>query len=159
MSGEEVPGGDSDLWHLQVDKVAQETGHLDPPEVKLKINRQEMRFVIDTGSPVSTIGSATSVPGLRLGRSHLVLTSFTGHNIPIKGEGEVTVQHGLISKPLKLVVANLPKSVNLLGRDWISALGLNTDQELHVSSRKLDEVLREHEEVFSDELGKVPIKV
>ena len=113
-----------EIWHLRVNREAEDAGHLQPPQVTLDVNGQRMTFVVDTGSPVSIIGSRTNTPGLRLGRSKLVLSSFTGHQIPIKGEADVTVRHGSASASLKIVKVDLP-AINLLGRDWISALKLN----------------------------------
>ena len=113
-----------EIWHLQVNREAEDAGHLQPPQVTLDVNGQRMTFVVDTGSPVSIIGSRTNIPRLKLGRSKLVLSSFTGHQIPIKGEADVTVRHGTASASLKIVKVDLP-AINLLGRDWISALKLN----------------------------------
>ena len=116
-----------EIWHLRVNREAEDAGHLQPPQVTLGVNSQRMTFVVDTGSPVSIIGSRTNIPGLRLGRSKLVLSAFTGHQIPTKGEGDVTVKHGTASASLKIVKVDLP-AINLLGRDWISALKLNMDR-------------------------------
>ncbi|KAF0289669.1 hypothetical protein FJT64_012094 [Amphibalanus amphitrite] len=104
------------------------------------VNGTDMEFVVDTGSPVTIIGSDSSVPGLCLQRSDLVLSSFTGHAIPVKGEAVVKVQRGTKQKNLRLVVVDFPQPVNLLGRDWFAALGLGARGEVQVTDgRTLDE--------------------
>ena len=161
-SVQEVVGGEDDqgLWRIHLTEAVDAAEQLKPPEVKVSVNGYDMTFTVDTGSPVTIIGSGSRVPGLKLKRSKLTLSSFTGHQIPIRGEADVTAQLGATSRSLRIVVADMPKSVNLLGREWISALGLTARRVLHVSNNKtMEDVLSKHDEVFGEELGKVPVKI
>ncbi|XP_043227191.1 uncharacterized protein K02A2.6-like [Amphibalanus amphitrite] len=156
---QEVSQSETELWCVQQGQGS-EASHMAPLKMTLQVNDTDMEFVVDTGSPVTIIGSDSSVPGLCLQRSDLVLSSFTGHAIPVKGEAVVKVQRGTKQKNLRLVVVDFPKPVNLLGREWMAALGLTPHGVLQLKrEQQLEDVLARHQEVFSEELGRVPIKI
>ena len=81
--------------------------------------------MIDSGSPVTTLGRDTVIPGLQLERSELRLTSFTGNVILLVGEGKVTVEFRGRCHRLRLVVVDLPGERRVLGRDWMRALDIS----------------------------------
>ena len=112
-----------DLWNVQLAQGS-EGCHVAPVKLAACVNGRSMEFEVDTGSPVTIVGSNHSIPGLQLQRSGLKLTSFTGHAIPIQGEGVVEVQSGQAARKLRVVVAAVDTPVNLLGMEWLSALGL-----------------------------------
>ena len=101
--------GQLDLWQVELVNV----NHVVPQEVTLEVNGRPMSFSVDTGSPVSIIGANVKVPGLSLKQSQLALSSYTGHPIPIKGEGMVQVRHKQGPSQLRLAVADLQKATNL----------------------------------------------
>lgn len=131
---------------------------------QVKVNGQEMTMLIDTGSPVTIVCAETHIPGLKLRPSELHLTSFTGQQIRLRGEGEVDVEvSGRVAR-LRLVVSNMGPHRPLMGREWIKALraapGLESLNVCPVAPLPtLKEVLDRHREVFEDELGKIPVKV
>ena len=57
-------------------------------------------------------------------------------------------------------MVGLHKSVNLVGREWMSALGLAPHKVLQLKRvQQLEDVLARHQEVFGEELDRVPIKI
>ncbi|KAF0295683.1 hypothetical protein FJT64_006790 [Amphibalanus amphitrite] len=80
----------------------------------------------------SAVGRDTLIPGLQLRPSPLHLTSFTGHVIPLIGEGQVSVRFRGRDHRLRLVVVDLPGERRLLGRDWMSALNISASGEAAV---------------------------
>ncbi|KAF0298969.1 hypothetical protein FJT64_003672 [Amphibalanus amphitrite] len=83
-------------------------------------------------------GAAGQWPGSGAARrralrpSPLHLTSFTGHVIPLIGEGQVSVRFRGRDHRLRLVVVDLPGERRLLGRDWMSALNISASGEAAV---------------------------
>ncbi|KAF0306145.1 hypothetical protein FJT64_022284 [Amphibalanus amphitrite] len=76
--------------------------------------------------------------GLKLRPSQLVLTSFTGQQIPLAGEADVSVELRGQQKMLRLVVSKLPPHKPLMGREWIGPLqmGLKSPAQLNIQSYK-----------------------
>ena len=121
--------------HVTEDSVQQFEGQLlginvpndsgDLPLVSGRVNGRDIEMLIDTGSPVTTVGRDTVIPGLQLEHSELRLTSFTGHVVPLVGEGTVTVEFRGRRHPLRLVVVDLPGERRVLGRDWMRALDIS----------------------------------
>ena len=89
-------------------------------------------MLVDSGSPVTAVGRDIDIPGLRLATCLLKLTSFTGHAIPLIGEGEVSVRYRGRDHRLRLVVVDLPGERRLLGRDWMRALDIGVGGEAAV---------------------------
>ena len=107
-------GGAADAYPEMLHIKTGGAGDTEPPTVDLLVNGQPMRFVVDTGSPVTIVGVHAQVPGLQLQRSARRLSGFTGHVIPVKGEALVHVQYqDLVVENLTLLVTNLPRAINL----------------------------------------------
>ncbi|XP_043235721.1 uncharacterized protein K02A2.6-like [Amphibalanus amphitrite] len=129
-------------------------------KVNMAVNEKNVTFIVDTGCPVTMIPEAQA-EGLNLKNTRCKLTSYTGHEIPVRGMTEVDVQYeGQMKKlPVYVVGGNGPC---LLGRNWLHEIKLNWSSlvgqvkekpEPQKKMKKLSEVLKEHEELFSDELG------
>ena len=102
------------LWAKMEAKAA-------PIKCELKVEGKNLTMEIDTGAEVSIIAEDTFkalLPGLTLSHSGVVLRTYTHESIPVRGEAQVTVQHGVTTQQLRLiVVAGGGKS--LLRRDWL----------------------------------------
>ena len=144
------------LFHLK------EKGH-PPLMVTVELNNSSLRMEIDTGAAVSII-SETTYTGLwpknarpPLLQSTVLLRTYTGETLPIKGQVKVNVTYQGQVRQLRLLVVR-GNGPSLLGRDWLSALNINL-QELSVlhtgGIKNLQDILDSHAELFKDELGLV----
>ena len=144
------------LWNVQVGEGSVNGA----PTAQLTVNGANIEFVVDTGSPVTIVSDQTLVPGLKLRPSQLVLTSFTGQQVPLAGEADVSVElHGQ-QKMLRLVVSKLPPHKPLMGREWIDLfqIGLKSPEQVKAIDTSLDQVLQRHANVFREELGKLSVR-
>ena len=144
------------LWEVEGDDVAGLSAN-----VAVSINGGGVNMMIDTGSPVSIVSKDVVIPGMRMKKSLLKLKSFTGHQIALVGESDVTVRMGKCEQRLRLVVADMSGHRALMGRDWIAALKISVpgDGEVKVVEQmQLKSVLEKHKEVFKEGLGHISIK-
>uniref|UniRef100_A0A3B3XII2 ribonuclease H n=1 Tax=Poecilia mexicana TaxID=48701 RepID=A0A3B3XII2_9TELE len=133
---------------------------VEPFEVKVEVNRKEVKFEIDTGCSVSLMNEnhflelwhKDSRPQIK--ESKLSLKSYSGEKITVVGVAQVEVSYANQKKTLPLVVVK-GTGPNLLGRGWLEELKLKWDEIRHVKTEAqgLQEVLLRHEEVFKEELG------
>ena len=114
---------------------------------------------LDTGAAISVINESTykivlaQQPLLR--KSNVKLHTYSGEQLSVLGELQVTVHYNeqKVSLPLIVLQGSGP---NLFGRNWLEQIKLNWPQLCTVkSSSALQEVLDQHEAVFCDELGKL----
>ena len=129
------------------------------PLVTVDINGRSTEMMVDTGSPVSIVGVDT-VPGLKLKKSDLRLTSYTGQQVSIRGEATVRVRHNGQERSLRIVVSDQRGHRPLLRRDWLRELRLDWQSVFEInragSQRTLKTVLAAHQAVFADGLGAMP---
>ncbi|OUC48352.1 putative reverse transcriptase [Trichinella nativa] len=132
-------------------------------EVTVKINGKSTRMELDTGAAVTTVTPECwkSIGSPKLKRATVMLRSFTGHEVNLKGETMVTVEGDTGTRKLVLRVAK-NGATNVMGQDWISAFGasdilrplLTNKKEVNaVESRTQNDVCAEFPEVFEDGLG------
>ena len=149
---EETGPDDEDLWRVNtIQPAAAEWA-------QVKVNGHQLTMLVDTGSPVTIISADTHVPGLKLQPSQLRLTSFTGQQIHLCGEGEVSVEVAGRVARLRLIVSDIGSHRPLMGREWIRALrtdaGLGTPVVCPVAAPlTLQQVLNRHQEVFKGRAG------
>ena len=78
-----------------------------PMKCELKVESRNLTMEIDTGAEVSIIAEDTFKALLRdltLSPSSVVLRTYTHESIAVRGEAQVTVQHGVTTQQLRLVV-------------------------------------------------------
>ncbi|OUC46564.1 putative zinc knuckle, partial [Trichinella nativa] len=132
-------------------------------EVTVKINGKSTRMELDTGAAVTTVTPECwkSIGSPKLKRATVMLRSFTGHEVNLKGETMVTVEGDTGTRKLVLRVAK-NGATNVMGQDWINAFGasetlrslLTNKKEVNaVESRTQNDVCAEFPEVFEDGLG------
>ncbi|KRZ10689.1 Uncharacterized protein T11_7653 [Trichinella zimbabwensis] len=132
-------------------------------EVTVKINGKSTRMEQDTGAAVTIVTPECwkSIGSLKLKRATVMLRSFTGHEVNLKGETLVTVEGDTGTRKLLLRVAK-NGATNVMGQDWINAfragetlrsLLVNTKEVNAVESRTQKDVCVEFPEVFEDGLG------
>ena len=92
------------------------------PLVTVDINGRPTAMIVDTGSPVSIV-SLDTIPGLKL--SKFDLKSYTGQQVPIRGEAAVKVSHDGQQRSLRIVVSEQRGQRPLLGRDWLREIRLD----------------------------------
>ncbi len=102
--------------------------HKSPPlEVTLKVNSTDLVMEIDTGASLSIISELyyhKKFGNTELEPTEIVLRTYSGENIDIKGVIMVTVIHNSQSATLPLVVVK-GNGPTLLGRNWLSELCLD----------------------------------
>ncbi|KRY26536.1 Uncharacterized protein T01_4021, partial [Trichinella spiralis] len=132
-------------------------------EVTVKINGKSTRMELDTGAAVTIVTPECwkSIGSPKLKRATVMLRSFTGHEVNLKGETMVTVEGDTGTRKLVLRVAK-NGATNVMGQDWINAFGaietlrslLTNKKEVNaVESRTQNDVCTEFPEVFEDGLG------
>ena len=99
-------------------------------EVELKVEGQPIKFAVDTQAAVSVL--PYSIYKKELAHCTLtppsgVLKSYTDHEIPVKGEIQVVVEHEGQNVKLPLMVVDSNKEA-LLGRTWLRKIRLNWDR-------------------------------
>ena len=144
------------LWEVEGDDVAGISAN-----ASVSINGRDINMMVDTGSPVSIVSKDVMIPGMRISKSLLKLKSFTGHQIALLGESDVTVKMGKCEQRLRLVVADMSGHRALMGRDWIAALKVSvpgSGEVKVVEQMQLKSVLEKHKEVFKEGLGHISIK-
>ena len=128
--------------------------------LKLTLNTVPVSMELDTGAALSLINMATyhkiaQSSQLPLQKSDVMLRTYTGERINIRGLVKVNVYYQVKTKMLRLQVVE-GEGPNLLGRDLLETLQvrLNGVCNLVVTINKgVDEVLTKHIKVFANELG------
>ena len=123
------------------------------------LNNVPLQMELDTGASVSVLNKDT-YKSIRQ-QSYLApvanpvneLRSYTGHGIPVLSTMKVKVRYGDKEQvlPVHVVKGGGP---NLMGRDWLSHLGVNL-KDVHCvePSSPLGKVLDKFGDVFKEELG------
>ncbi|CAF1540135.1 unnamed protein product [Rotaria magnacalcarata] len=136
-----------------------------PIQVVTYIDGLEVKFELDTGSPITIINeniwNKMGKPNLQSVKS--VHNSFSGHSIPLKGEKMVMVNYRGLRTRLRILVGDKNRN-NILGRNWINALHLNeislgelinNNKVPHVNAKisNLNEFMHSHNDIFKEGLG------
>ena len=138
--------------------------------ISVQLNGVDVRFELDTGSPVTLINEQVwkliGKPQLQpLGFN---CNSFSGH--PIRFRRQALVQAKLHELSVQLhVVVSYENQANLLGRDWLIALRLNSQpldeiissksiHQVGITFQDLDSLLAHYRELFQDSLGCCTVK-
>ena len=136
-----------------------------PYKVELSVNGQPLSMEVDTGAAVS-IAPESAVTSLLssspLLPTSIVLKTYTGEQIPVKGTLTVEVSYGQKRYPnLKLLVTT-GSGPCLMGRDWLKVIRLDWRNIAHVSTTtpasldgQVDALLERYQEVFADTLGQI----
>ena len=139
-------------------------GHSHPYKVKLNVSGQPLTMEVDTGAGVSIASEsvlASLLPSVKLQKSSVVLRTYTGEQIPVKGSICVDVVYGQQHhKNLKLLVVQ-GSGPSLMGRDWLKVVKLDwrTIGRVALSESSLESRVTalqdKYQEVFSETLGTI----
>ncbi len=129
-----------------------------PYYLTVPINSRRVKMSVDTGSCCTLVSSSVwkqiGKPRLSKGPS---LTAANGLPLNTDGVCSVSVSYKGRQRKLDLHVTKCPS--NLLGRDWIAALGIQLGAITQVNAvgelpkKRLSSLLASFDEVFNDELG------
>ena len=134
-----------------------------PYMVKLEVNEHPLAMEVDTGAAVSLASEsavATLLPTVQLQHTNVVLKTYTGEPIPVKGILSVDVRYGQQShKGLKLLIVE-GTGPSLLGRDWLRVVRLDWREIGKVSTSaslesRVAALQHSYQEVFSEKLGTI----
>lgn len=124
------------------------------------INDKSACMELDTGAAM-TIMSETQYKELFLGvelrESKVLLKTYSGERLSVKGESAVRVQHIGQSQELVLTIV-AGQGPSLLGRDWLKPLRLDWKEVQALSKHEegsLEYLLDKYTEIFSEELGTI----
>ena len=134
-----------------------------PIEVKVHINDKPVVMELDTGADISIISESTyksMFSTLSLQSFTLPLKTYTGERMSVLGKLPVRVQYEdqpPVEQTLVVVTGDGPP---LLGRNWLKSMRLNWKKIAAVTlqqdpRKKLDTLLEEYHEIFSDNLGTI----
>ena len=138
-----------------------------PYQVQLQVNSQPLTMEVDTGAAVSLAPEsdvAALLPSAELKPSSIILKTYTGEQIPVKGEMSVTVHYGQQTYAnLKLLVVQ-GIGPSLMGRDWLRVVRLDWCNIAKVTSSapsaanlasKVAALQDRYQEVFTETLGTI----
>ena len=130
-----------------------------PITARVRLGGKALEMEVDTGAAISLVSKRTfqKLWGNKrlLQPSTVQLKTFTGERIQVLGAMDVVIEQNNQSKKLQLLVVK-GHGPSLLGRDWLENLKLDWTQlnRVHAETNlTLDEVLKRHQEVFSEQLG------
>ena len=138
------------------------TGERNRPLVTtVTINNASLKMEVDTGASRSLIaeatfrrlGAETNLPPLRLTTTQL--RTYTGEPLVILGTISIPVTYQDQVETLELMVVQ-GEGPSLMGKDWLEKIRLDWHKLHNIQQpQTLEMVLNRHQEVFSDELGKI----
>lgn len=143
--------------------AVRESSKTEPIRVTVLVNSASLEMEVDTGASCSII-SATTYDQLwpkdqspPLSPTQKKLCTYTRESLQVKGAIAVTVHYQGQTAELELVVV-AGAGPSLLGRDWLQKIRLDW-QRLHqirsANVKTLQPLLKQHADVFRDELGLV----
>ncbi len=127
---------------------------------RLNINENIVEFEVDTGCSVTILSKTeyaklwTAGGSQELQDCSLTLKTYTGERVHTVGASDVTMKYkDQVKQRVVVVVAGT--GPNLLGRAWIKELGMDCIlvNKVEQSELTLQDVLRQNEDVFEEELG------
>lgn len=131
-----------------------------PIVVKLLVNDVPTDMELDSGSPVSLMPLKIYnqlFKSVKLQRSDLSLSTYTGESLKVCGYLPVNVKYEAKSYDLKLYIVDGGNTA-LLGRDWLQRIQINWQSVHFVRSTKstsatLDELKTRYADLYSEKLG------
>ena len=135
-----------------------------PYKAELEVNGQPLTMEVDTGAAVS-LAPESAVASLlthsTLQPTGVILKTYTGEQIPVKGTMTVDVKYGQQHhKSLKLLVVS-GSGPCLMGRDWLRVVRLDWRKIGKVSpttasvTSRVAALQEQYQEVFSETLGTI----
>ncbi len=132
--------------------------------MELLVNGQPLTMEVDTGAGVSIAPESlmeTLQPPVELQKTNIVLKTYTGQPVPVRGSISVDVDYGEQHvRNLKLLVVK-GSGPSLLGPDWLSVLRLDWRKNSRVDTcgdtaeTRLSELKEKYQEVFFPALGTI----
>ena len=146
--------------------VVRDKSSAPPYRVEFEVNGRPLKMEVDTGAalsvaPESAIGAL--LPSTQLEPTNVVLRTYTGEPIPVRGVLSVSVKYGGKNYPgLKLIVVR-GSGPCLMGRDWLSVIRLDWRNIAKVTamppsadlSTRVTALQERYHEVFSESLGMI----
>ena len=133
-----------------------------PILVTVQLNEASLEMEVDTGATASLISDSTlkslwsdgNAPPLR--PTDVKLRTYTGEELKVLGSLDVTVRYGAQKEEMSLLVVP-GTGPSLLGRDWLKRIRLDWQalNQVQSTGTSLQSILRQHDTVFRDELGRV----
>ena len=135
-----------------------------PVTLRVLLNDSPLEMEVDTGAAASVISEKTYWalwPKQRrplLQDTSILLRTYTGEQLKVKGQVSVAVCYGGTTMSLNLLVV-AGSGPSLMGRDWLYKLKPNLGifhTSIHVGmDNHIQKLLSRHSELFKDELGLV----
>ena len=99
----------------------------EPVKVNVEVNNQKLLMEVNTESAFSVIGHETwkkiANPGVKLQSTNMILTTYKGEKMQVKGESKVQVKYNKQYFELPIVVVE-GRTRSLLGRNWLREIKL-----------------------------------
>ena len=131
-----------------------------PIRVDICVNGTSLPMEVDTGAAVSLISEKKQkdlFPDIILSHSSIILKTYTGESMAVRGEFSAHVQYGQQSMTLPFLVVE-GDGPTLLGRNWMQHIRLDW-QRVGVVAQKptktLQSLLDTHAALFKEELGTI----
>ena len=147
--------------------VVRNPGSAPPYRVQFQINGRPLKMEVDTGAAVSVAPESAldaMLSSTELEPTNVVLRTYTGEQIPVRGVLPVSVTYGGRSYPgLRLLVVQ-GSGPCLMGRDWLRAIRLDWRNIAQVAATppssgdmfsQIKALQERYHEVFSKSLGTI----
>ena len=128
-----------------------------PIELTMDIDNKPLKMELDTGASVSLISAktfATLQSSRQLQKSNTVLRTYSGEQIRVVGNIDVSVKYNtqVVTLPLLVIEGEGP---SLLGRNWLKHIKLDWKNIHIMKGDDLQLMLERHRGAFRDGLGKL----
>ena len=128
-----------------------------PIELTMDIANKPLKMELDTGASVSLISAktfATLQSSRQLQKSNTVLRTYSGEQIRVVGNIDVSVKYNtqVVTLPLLVIEGEGP---SLLGRNWLKHIKLDWKSIHIMKGDDLQLMLERHRGAFRDGLGKL----
>ena len=134
-----------------------------PIKVAVQINDLPLIMELDTGADVSIVSEKTYhtlLPKIELQSLPVPLRTYTGERMKVLGQVSVTVKYEQVVVPDLPLVVVAGDGPSLFGCNWLKHIQLNCKKIGTVvlssgTTQELSQLLKEYQEIFTDELGTV----
>lgn len=148
----------SDSEYLSLNRVGEAA--TPPIKVSMLINSKPHVFELDTGAAVTIMSQSVfqkSFPELVPEESSLLLKTYSGEQLQVKGEVDVQVRYERQTQVLSLAIV-AGSGPSLLGRDWLQNIQLDWREVkavAHNAVGSLGYLLDKYGDLFDEEVGTI----
>lgn len=119
--------------------------------MSLLVNNTPIQFQFDTGSPCSILSkqSYEVLKNPKLSPVNVGLRAYGGNSVSVQGRLNANVIYNNKHLNLPLIIVDIESGANIMGLDWITALGFKVVDEHGLNIKNILQVNYNHQELLS----------